>query len=124
VYRLENGEPISWVVVLPTQAELMEKFLKGEINESELLDLTKSQDRYEALYICAAFTVPEHRRKGFVLQMFKEALDAIPHTDDAKLFAWPFSNEGRKIIEKLNQVLGVKILIKTNNKSCVIANKN
>jgi hypothetical protein len=112
VYRLEKGEPVSWVVVLPTQIELMEKFLKGEINERELLDLTKSQDRYGALYLCAAFTVPEYRRKGFVVQMFKEILDAIPHTDDIKLFAWPFSDEGRKIIEKLNQILGVKILIK------------
>lgn len=112
VYRLKNGEPISWVVVLPTQIELMGKFLRGEINECELLDLTKPQDRYEALYLCAAFTVPEHRRRGLVIEMFKETVDAIPHIENVKLFAWLFSDEGRKIAEKLNQILGVKILVK------------
>src|SRR3989344_1845041 len=59
VYRLESGEPISWVVVLPTQTKLMEKFLTGELDERELLDMTKPQNQYEAIYLCAAFTVPE-----------------------------------------------------------------
>lgn len=113
VYRLENGEPVSWVVVLPTSTELMEKFLKGEINERELLDLTEPQDRYAALYLCAAFTVPEHRRRGYAVEMFKEAIEAIPHTKDVKLFAWIFSEEGRKLTEKLNSILGAKILIKS-----------
>jgi hypothetical protein len=112
VYRLENGEPISWVIVLPTQTELMEKFLKGKINERELLDMTKPQEKYEALYLCAAFTVPEHRRRGYILQMIQEAIDAIPHTEDVKLFAWIFSDEGRKIVERLNKILGVRILVK------------
>ena len=112
IYRLEKGEPISWVVVLPTSAELMEKFLRGEINERELLDLTEPQDKYEALYLCAAFTVSEYRRRGYVIEMFKEAINAIPHVQDVKLFAWLFSQEGRRLTEKLNSVLGTKILIK------------
>lgn len=112
VYKLENGEPISWVVVLPTQIELMEKFLKGEINERELLDLTKPQDEYEALYLCAAFTVPEHRRKGYIVEMFKEAIRDIPHTKNTRLFAWPFSREGRELAEKLNTSLDNQVLIK------------
>ncbi len=111
VYRLDNGEPISWVVVLPTQTELMEKFLKREINERELLDLTKSQDEYEALYLCAAFTIPEYRRKGYAVEMFKEAIKDIPHTKDVKLFAWPFSQEGKALAEKLSARLDNKILI-------------
>lgn len=113
IYKLENEEPISWVVILPTTIELMEKFLGGEINERELLDLTKPQDKYEALYLCAAFTLPDYRRKGYVLEMFKEAVKNIPHTENVKLFAWPFSREGKEIIKKLNVVLENNILIKS-----------
>ncbi|NCN53222.1 hypothetical protein GW950_02030 [Candidatus Wolfebacteria bacterium] len=112
ISRLDNGEPISWIIILPTQIELMEKFLKGKINERELLNMTEPQQKYEALYLCAAFTMPEHRRKGYVLQMFREAIDAIPHAENVKLFAWAFSDEGRKIIEKLNSILRVNILVK------------
>ena len=112
VCKLENGELISWVVILPTQVELMEKFLNDEINERELLDMTEVQEKYEALYLCAAFTVHKYRRKGYALQMFKEAIDAISKTENVKLFTWLFSEEGGKIIEKLNQILGTKILVK------------
>lgn len=112
VYRLKNEEPISWIVVVPTQIDLMNKFLQGEINERALLDLTKPQVEYEALYLCAAFTIPEHRRNGYVVEMFKEVIADIPHKQEVKLFAWPFSEEGRKLIEKLNTNLDNKILIK------------
>lgn len=112
IYKLENGEPVSWVVVLPTQVDLMDRFLKGEINERELLDLSKPQEIYEALYFCVAFTVPRHRRKGHALEMFKEAIESIPHTENVKLFAWLFSKEGGHLIRKLGLDLGKKIYIK------------
>ncbi|MGQ3685658.1 MAG: hypothetical protein ACUBOA_11735 [Candidatus Loosdrechtia sp.] len=114
IYKIENGEPISWVVVLPTSDELAEKFLKGEINERELLDMTQPQEQYEALYLCAAFTVPEHRRRGYVIRMLEEAIDSIPHTANVKLFSWPYSKEGRLVVEKLSKVMGVDILLKEN----------
>jgi hypothetical protein len=112
IYKIENGEPISWVVVLPTSDGLAKKFLKGEINERELLDMTKPQEQYEALYLCAAFTIPEYRRRGYVIEMLEEAIDSIPHTANVKLFSWPYSKEGRLLVEKLSAVLGVKILLK------------
>lgn len=112
VYRIEHGEPVSWVVVLPTSTELAGQFLRGKINERELLDLTKPQDEYEALYLCAAFTVPEYRRKGYVLELFKEAVNGIPHVSDAMLFAWPFSDEGRRVMEKAETIFGIKIVQK------------
>ena len=112
IYRLENGEPVSWAIILPTQTELMDKFLRGEINEQKLLDMTKQQKTYEALYLCSAFTIPEFRRKGYIIEMMKEAINAIPHTDDVKLFAWPYSEEGKLLVEKLVRILGTKIQLK------------
>lgn len=76
--------------------------------------MTKPQEHYEALYLCAAFTVPGHRRRGYVIEMLEEAIDAIPHTANVKLFSWPYSKEGRLLVEKLSAVLGVKILLKEN----------
>lgn len=107
-----SGEPISWIVVLPTSKELMHKFLDSAVTERELLDMSQQQERYEALYLCAAFTIPEHRRKGLTTELFKEAMNSIPLTDDFQLFAWPFSEEGKQVIEKLRSVLGKEILIK------------
>lgn len=112
IYRTENNEPISWVVVLPTSNELADKFLRGEINEWELLDMTRPQRQYEALYFCAAFTIPEYRKKGFIIEMLKEAIDTIPHIKDVRIFTWPYSQEGRLLIEKLERVLDIKIELK------------
>ena len=110
--KTENGELISYVVTLPTKKELMNDFLEGKINERELLDLTKPQKIYEALYLCEAFTTSEHRRRGYIIELFRQAISSIPHTSDVKLFTWPFSEEFKKLTEKLSSILGTKILIK------------
>lgn len=47
----EKGEPISWVVVFPTNKKLMGNFLSGKINERELFDNTKVGSPYDALYM-------------------------------------------------------------------------
>jgi hypothetical protein len=112
LYKLENNEPISWVVVVPTSKDLADKFLNDEISERELLDLTKPQLVYEAIYLCSATTMPEHRRKGYVIEMMKEAIGSIPHKEDVKLFAWAYSPEGKALMEKAAREFGVKIWIK------------
>jgi len=112
VYKLKDGEPISWILVLPTSLDLMNKFIKGDINERQLLDLTKPEEKFEALYLCSAFTVPEYRKQGYVIEMFKGVVKTIPLKDNFSLFAWPVTKEGRKLTEKLESVLGHKILIK------------
>jgi hypothetical protein len=112
LYKLENNEPISWVVVVPTSKDLADKFLNDEISERELLDLSKPQPVYEAIYLCSATTMPEHRRKGYVMKMMKEVILAIPHTEDVKLFAWAYSPEGKSLMEKAARDFGVKIWIK------------
>lgn len=110
VYRLIGSEPVSWVVVLPTSRELASKFLAGQISERDLLEMTVPVSTYEALYLCAAFTVPEYRRKGYAVRLFREALDSIPQVSNALLFAWPYSEEGRLLIGELEVILGRAIL--------------
>jgi len=112
-YALDDkGEPIAWSIVVPTSLEMMNKFLRGGITEKELLDLTKPQDMYEALYLCAIVTVPEHQRKGYALKLTIESINSIPHVENVKLFVWPYSTEGAKFIEKLSKSLKINILLK------------
>lgn len=112
LYKLKSGEPVSWVVVLPTSKKLAEEFLSGEINERELLGMTEPQEKYEALYLCSAFTVPGERRKGYAAEMIMKAIKNISLTHDALFFAWPFSEEGRMAVKKLETELGAKIRLK------------
>ena len=76
------------------------------------MDLTKPQDSYEALYLCAAITIPEHRKKGYASSLMIEVINSIPHNKGVKLFAWPYSKDGEEVIKKLSNLLKVDILIK------------
>jgi hypothetical protein len=116
-YKLVDGEPVSWVVILPTQPELMKKFISGEITEKELMNETKSEKEFQTLYLCSAFTVSAYRRQGYITELFKTGIEKIPHTPQASLFAWPVTSEGGKLVEKLEKELHKKILIRHENKS-------
>lgn len=110
VYRVgQVGELMAFANVVPTTREVAERFLSGEITEREILELTKSQERYTALYLCSAVTLPEYRRQGLALELSKELIANALLTDDALLFAWIFSNEGDRLVRKLESELGREI---------------
>ncbi|MEK7600341.1 MAG: hypothetical protein AAB463_00050 [Patescibacteria group bacterium] len=112
-YKLdERGDPIAWVVVIPTTRELAKQFVDGDITEKDLLNLTKAQSAYSALYLCAAITLPAHRRKGLALQLFKEAIESISKTEDYILVAWPVRVGGAELAEMVAQKVGHEILIR------------
>src|ERR1017187_9054929 len=48
-----NG-PVAWLILLPTNLNLMNCFLKKEISEKELFYLTEPNTTYDALYLCSA----------------------------------------------------------------------
>ena len=110
--RLRHGEPISWIVVLPTTKILMRQFLDGIITERQLLNLSEPQEVYDALYLAVAFTIPEHRGHGYSKDMFRRAIEGIPHTEDVALFCWPVSDEGSGLAESLAKELEKEIFIK------------
>lgn len=108
----EDGEPVAWVVVVPTTKEIAHRFLDGSITERELLEQTQPQERYEALYLCAAVTMPAYRRQGLATSLFQEAIDAIPHTEDCLLFAWTYSDDGRNALNGIARGLGRPVMIR------------
>lgn len=103
-YSDENG-PAVWLLVIPTTIALMHRFLKKEISEKELFDLTPLNIPYEALYLCSALVLEEYRRKGITLNLLLKAIEAIKQDHPLKyLFVWPFTNEGDKLAEKVAQL--------------------
>jgi len=111
-YKIENGVPVSWVIVIPTQKEVAEKFLRGELNERELLENTKKESVYDALYLQIVFTVPEFRGKGLPILLFEKAIFEAPISENALFFAWAYSKEGKALVQKLSRILNKDIRIK------------
>ncbi len=109
---IENGEPVSWTVSIPTSRKSAERFLRGEIDERVLTDTTSPSDRYEALYLCMAFTVPEYRGRGYATKLFAEAIADIPLEDDALLYAWIWSEEGGRLVRRLEAMIGRRIRVR------------
>ncbi len=92
--RDENG-PIAWILVIPTTQALMEAFTHGEVNERELLERTLPGGVYDALYLCSALVLPEHRGKGLARSLTSRAIRSIRKDHPVRsLFYWSFSGEG------------------------------
>lgn len=109
-YKVDpDGRLMSFAVVTPTTREIAERFLSGEITEREILELTTPQERYSALYLASAVTVPEFRRQGVATELLKELIAGIPTTDDPLLFAWTFNDGGKALVKRLESVLGREI---------------
>ena len=87
--------PVAWILLIPTTHELMHRFIKNEISEKELYELTPMDIKYDALYLCSAIVLEEYRRKGIAKRLTLEAIDAIGKEHPLQaLFVWSFSKEG------------------------------
>jgi hypothetical protein len=101
--RTEEG-PIVWILVIPTTSEVMERFLAKTINEKGLLDETSPGGRYEAVYLCSALVLPEHRRKGLARETAVKAVREIAREQPIReLYAWTFSAEGEALAVSIAQ---------------------
>ncbi len=68
--------PICWILLIPTTSALMEEFLAGKIGERELLNRTTPGGSYEAIYLCSALVLPEHRSGGVARRVSVAAIIA------------------------------------------------
>lgn len=105
----EHG-PIVWVLVIPTTETLMREFLSGTISENQLLDKTKPGDKFEAIYLCSATTLPEYRGKGKTKKLCLDAIRSIAAEYPIKsLFVWPFTPEGDKLAKAVADETGLAL---------------
>jgi hypothetical protein len=79
VYKFDGyGNPVGWAVVVPTSEQIMEKFLSQKISERQLLDEAAQEKKSEAIYLCAAFTLPDYRRRaGYAKELLLQAIQKV-----------------------------------------------
>ena len=115
-YNEGNG-PVAWVLVIPTTTELMHRFLRNEISESELFAQTPVRAKYEALYLCSALVLGEYRRKGITRSLITKAITNISQDHPLKsLFVWPFTDEGEKTAEMIASQVSLPLYKRENLK--------
>jgi len=104
-----NG-PVAWVLLIPTTIELMYRFLENEISEKELFELTPTDTTYDAIYLCSALVLEEHRRKGITKQLVINAIEIICRDHPVKaLFVWAFSKEGDLASETIARLVSLPL---------------
>lgn len=93
--RADDDGPIAWVLLIPTTVALMEAFVAGELTEQALYDRTPLDTTYDAVYLCSAMVLEEHRRGGLAKQLTLDALERIRQDHPIRsLFCWPFTPGG------------------------------
>jgi len=109
----DDKGPLIWVLMIPTTIAIMQDFLNDKITEKELLDNTPINTTYEAIYLCSATTLPEHRNFGKTKQLCLNSIKEIQSTNHiTHLFVWPFTKEGRALATTIANATSLKLLIK------------
>jgi len=104
-----NG-PVCWILCIPTTLDLMTQFIKKEISERELYELTPLNTKYEAIYLCSALLLEEFRGKGIAQRLGVKAIENIKKDHSIKaLFVWSFSKEGEKLADKASGLMGLPL---------------
>lgn len=108
----DDGQgPVAWILLIPTSIDLMNRFIDKKITEQELLDLTKPDTTYEAIYLCSAMVLEEYRRKGIAKDLTVKAVESIRKKHPIKyLFVWPFTAEGNAGADALAKLTGLPLL--------------
>lgn len=108
--RMEDNGPVAWVLVIPTTLELMNRFLKSEISEKELFDLTPTHSTYEALYLCSALVLKEHQKKGIGKDLTFQAVEKIRKDHPLRaLFVWVFTKEGEALSQTIARLTSLPL---------------
>lgn len=106
----ENDEPIAWCVIIPTSIDTMNKFLNKEITEKELMNIACIEKKFEALYLCSVFVIPEYRNKGYAKNLMTEGINKLQGNNQTPLYYWAYSNEGKELVNSLSKSLNRQIL--------------
>jgi len=110
---VEGDGPVVWLMCIPTTGDIMNKFLRAEIGEKQLLAETPVGGVYDAIYLCSAMVLPEYRRKGLAKRVAMDAINAIRKDHPIKsLFTWPFSEEGKALANAIASACNLPLLIR------------
>ena len=116
--HVEGDGPVCWILLIPTTTDIMNQFINGEISETELLNKTPLDEKYDALYLCSCLVLPEFRRKGLATRIIYDAIKSIRDYHPIKtIFVWNFSNEGALFADKIAEHEGLPLLKREKRKT-------
>ena len=112
--ELANDDgPMVWILLIPTSAATMDRFIKGTITEKQLLEETQPGAAYDAIYLCSASVLPEYRQKGLAKKVTIDAINNIRKDHPIKsLFYWPFSDWGKTLALSVSGTIGLPLFEK------------
>ncbi len=105
-----NG-PIAWTIIIPTTLAIMNRFIDRSIGEQELVELTVRENKFEAVYLCSALVLPEHRGKGLAKELVCSSVRTVQKDHSLRhLFFWAFSSEGDALAQAIAKELHLPLL--------------
>ncbi len=110
LYKFNGEDPIAWSTIVPTSVDTMNKFVSKEISERELLEIAVKEKKFEALYLCGIFVLPEFRGKGFGKELSLKGISILSFGKKVPLYAWTLSNEGEDLIKLVSKELDTEII--------------
>jgi hypothetical protein len=113
---VDGDGPVIWLILIPTTEKLMREFIDEKISESELLNQTPLNIKYDALYLCSVLVLEEFRRKGLAKKTAFEALQKIRADHPIQtLFTWNFSKEGGLLAVSIAKHESLPLLTRAKN---------
>lgn len=90
----------------------MNQFLNKEITEKELIKNIKTKitkKNIETLYVMSAYIHKDHRTKGIATNTIIKMISYYQKEyENIELFAWTFSEQGKKLFEKIKKITNLK----------------
>jgi ribosomal protein S18 acetylase RimI-like enzyme len=103
-----DGGPVCWILLIPSSIQTMDAFLSGKIGEKEILKQSLAEKKFEAIYLCSALVLPEFRKQGIAHKLSYDAIQNMKKNFQVKhLYAWPFSEDGEKLAQKISKEVGI-----------------
>jgi len=104
-------EVIGSTFCLPTTADQMQRFISAAISEYELFEEVRPLKSIpgEALYLCSAFVLPAYRGQGLAVAAALQTLTWFcTRNPRPALFAWEYSSDGAKAIDRLEACISAR----------------
>ena len=104
---------IGLTFILPCTKIYMDDFLSKKMNECELfhkIQTTVHFGNFETIYVCLAYLKPAYRKLGLTLQSFIDSIQKLlVKKNNAELFYWAYSLEGKQLAEKIGEKLRMRL---------------
>lgn len=104
-----DKQVVGSTLIVPTSREVMQLFLNKKINEAELFARVRAAAApiWEAIYLCSAVLLPEHRGKGVATTSAMLSIDWVLANKNPRpdFYVWPTNADGMHATQRMKELL-------------------